>query len=143
MPFSNENQYHGAALSQIAEHQLFTAINGVRIDGQLSRSAYRVNDNIGVYLKYASVPTGNSYGFTFSSEHIDELIHLETLCARVYIALICVQDKEICCIQYDGDYTISAVSAELRPGHAFRLRGIAQNEQIVFRNSFPGTIFVP
>lgn len=57
MKITDEHLYHGAALTQIAEHPSFTAINGIRIGGKLHRSAFRINDSIGVYFKYASKPT--------------------------------------------------------------------------------------
>jgi hypothetical protein len=56
MKINDDHLFHGAALTQIAEHPQFTAINAVRFKGVLSRSAFRINDSLGVYLKYAQKP---------------------------------------------------------------------------------------
>lgn len=103
MKITYEHRYHGAALNQIAEDPHFTAINVFKPHGQVSRSAFRVNDDIGVYLKYCSDPTGRSheYKFTFQKEHVDELAELATKCDRVFLALVCVKDGHICCLPYD------------------------------------------
>ena len=58
MKIADDHMYHGAALLQIAEHPRFTAINSIEVSDQKSRSAYRINDNIGIFLKYASKPSG-------------------------------------------------------------------------------------
>ena len=58
MKINDDHMYHGAALTQIAEHPQFTAINAFKHANRPSRSAFRINDDIGVYLKYASKPKG-------------------------------------------------------------------------------------
>lgn len=105
MKINYEHLYHGAALNQIAEDPHFTAINAFRYAGQVSRSAFRINDDIGVYLKYCSEPTGSfhEYKFTFQKEHLDELAELAAKCERVFLAFVCVKDGHICCLPY-GDF---------------------------------------
>lgn len=53
MQIRDEHLYHGAALNQIAEHKKFTAINVLKVKGKASRSAFRINAQTDVYLKYA------------------------------------------------------------------------------------------
>ena len=67
MKINDDHMYHGAALTQIAEHEQFTAINAFEHGGKTSRSAFIVNHDIGVYLKYAGKPVGRykEYQFTF------------------------------------------------------------------------------
>ena len=103
MKIRDEHLYHGAALTQIAEHPSFTAINGVRDDGALHRSAFRINDNIGVYFKYASKPKPphKEYLFTFNAEHIRDLAQLKKKLKKLFIGLVCVKDAEICCLPYE------------------------------------------
>ena len=60
MKIDDDHMYHGAVLLQIAEHPRFTAINTIELSGQKSRSAYRINDRIGIFLKYASKPSKTS-----------------------------------------------------------------------------------
>jgi hypothetical protein len=102
---NNDHMYHGAVLTQIAEHSQFTTINAFRVEGVVSRSAFKVNDDIGVYLKYASKPsTGyDEYVFTFHGTHLAELENLSRRAPSVYLALVCIQDREICGLHY-GDF---------------------------------------
>jgi hypothetical protein len=48
--------YHGAALSQIAEHPAFTAFNAFKNNSGKSRSAFRINDGIGIYVNMQARP---------------------------------------------------------------------------------------
>jgi hypothetical protein len=46
MKINDDHMYRGAALTQIAEHPRFTAINAFKF----SRSAFKANDGIGIYI---------------------------------------------------------------------------------------------
>jgi hypothetical protein len=72
---NDDHLYHGAALTQIAEDPQFTAINAFKAASGISRSAFRVNNDIGVFLKYATKakPPFSEYVFTFHKDHIAEL----------------------------------------------------------------------
>lgn len=164
MKINNDHMYHGAALTQIAEHAQFTSINAVRISGELSRSAFRVNDTIGVYLKYATEPkAGADYVFTFTESNKAELAKLSRMCEEIYIALICVVDRQVCCISYDEfvnwiqrredvlrrTEVTSTILVRLPKGKAFRLnmnmprrRGVyLDDDQLVARNRYPNVLF--
>jgi hypothetical protein len=54
MKITDEHMIHGAALTQIAEHKQFTSINAFIHKGKTSRSAFKINDGIAVFLKFAS-----------------------------------------------------------------------------------------
>ena len=56
MKINDDHMYHGAALIQIAEDPRFTAINVFQGGEGVSRSAFRINADIGVFLKYATKP---------------------------------------------------------------------------------------
>ncbi|HUX27663.1 MAG TPA: hypothetical protein VMV39_02700, partial [Terracidiphilus sp.] len=76
MHINDDHMYHGAALIQLAEHEQFTAINALKIKGKVVPVAYRINDDIAVYLKYATKPTANKlkeYPFTFAQKQLEEL----------------------------------------------------------------------
>jgi hypothetical protein len=90
--------YHGAALTQIAEHPAFTAINAFKDNGEKSRCAFRINDSIGIFIKYASAPKGpySEYLFTFQKTHLDELALLRGKSGRVFAVLVCIKEKAIC-----------------------------------------------
>ncbi len=103
MKIRNEHLYHGAVLNQIAEHPRFTAINALKVKGEVvSRSAFKVNNDIGVYLKISRTRKGTfgEYRFTFNQQHVKELRHLAEAGNDLHLALICVEDREICCLTY-------------------------------------------
>lgn len=102
MKINDDHLYHGAALIQIAEHPQFTAINSFKRQSIPSRSTFKINDNIGVFLKYATETKGlfEEYVFTFRQEHLDELQEISTNTEKVFLALVCVKGREICCLSY-------------------------------------------
>lgn len=163
MKIRDEHLYHGAALTQIAEHEQFTAINGIRIKGVLHRSAFRVNDSIGVYLKYATKPTKShdEYIFTFTQGHLDDLHDLTTLFPKLFLGLVCVKDQEICVLSYpelcemieerkaragDEDSVTILVTAE--EGKSLRAymnapgkKNKSLTHRVIARKAFPNVIF--
>lgn len=100
MHINDDHLYHGAALAQIAEHPRFTAINSLVVGGKTSRSAYKINSDIAVYLKYATKTTARfkEYVFTFSRDHLAELSKIALQNNQAFVALICVKDREVCCL---------------------------------------------
>ncbi len=102
MNIHDDHMYHGAALIQIAEHELFTAINSLKCDGAIISVAYRINDDIAVYLKYASKPTKafKEYPFTFTKHQLEELERISKVNPKEFVVMVCVRDREICCITY-------------------------------------------
>lgn len=96
MRVDDDHMYHGAALIQIAEDPQFTAINSFKLAAGVSRSAYRINDDIGVYLKYASKPTPayREYLFTFQKQHLAELAAIAKATEKVFAALVCVKARQ-------------------------------------------------
>ena len=90
---------------QIAEDRHFTSINAVRYRGRISRCGFRINAEIGVYLKYRSKPQGQNipvYQFSFSKENLKELRVMRRNRPSLFLALVCVEDREICCLPYDS-----------------------------------------
>ena len=103
MKIRDEHLYHGAVLNQIADHERFTAINALSVFGNTVKSAFKVNNDIAVYLKYASAPHGryDEYVFTFNRSNLAELSNISTAGNDLHLALVCVHDREVCCIAYD------------------------------------------
>jgi hypothetical protein len=102
MKIHDDHMYHGAALIQIAEHPQFTAINSLKMNGANYANAYRINDDISVYLKYGNNPNKSfrEYQFTFSQAHLAELSAIAQANHRTFLALVCVKAREICCLKY-------------------------------------------
>lgn len=165
MQIHNDHLYHGAALTQIAEHKQFTAINAFKMKDGISRSAFLINDEIGVYMKYATKPKlpYKEYGFTFRVEHLAELEKIAKKCDSVFIGLVCVNDRQICCLRYEtlldlvekrkADRGMSEnqyiVLVTLPQNKAFRVymspagvkKKILGDPILIARNAFPDALF--
>lgn len=165
MQIREEHLYHGAALNQIAEHKRFTAINALRVKGKTSRSAFKINDGIAVYLKYCSKPKGRftEYKFTFNKPQLKELTDIDSVGDNLHLALVCVKDRHICCIPYtmltdmiakrqaDAGYSEDQYQllVTLDAGEAFRLyinkpgrrKVMLGSAKKVARNRFPNDLF--
>jgi hypothetical protein len=166
MKITNEHLYHGAALTQVAEHPTFKAINELSPGGLRSGKAFRINADIGLYLKYcATKPKGpyKEFVFTFDAEGLNELQAIKALKYKLFISLICVRARHICCITYEllreliaerkqekgadeQSYTI-LVTALARKG--FRIyvnvpgrRKTMIMERVVSRTGFPKILFL-
>ena len=102
MKINDDHLYHGAALTQVAEHPSFKAINADSDQGTPSRSVFLINHDIGLYLKYASNPKGKfkEFVFTFQENHLAELKALKAKRKNVFLVLVCVSAREICCVPY-------------------------------------------
>jgi hypothetical protein len=162
--------YHGAALMQITEDDEFTAINPLDLPGKRLGSALRINDNIGVYLKYNSVkPTANGeFPFTFSQDNLKELTGMaeQLQLKKVFAVLVCYAAREVCVLtlqrlkemiavrekaaQKTEDQYVVLVTArknsKLRvylnaPGTTGKL--LKKTATKVARNSFPAVLFQP
>ena len=166
MKIADDHMYHGAALLQISEHPRFTAINSIEVSGHKSRSAYRINDNIGIFLKYASKPSRNlgEYTFTFTDIHLQELAEIDSQMANTFIALVCVKDREIACLPFarlqelverrrkkkgtpEEQYVVLVTAPEGKSLRAYvnwpdRKKSILGKELIIKRQAFPNAIFV-
>lgn len=103
MQIHDDHMYHGAALIQVAEHPQFTAINSLKVNGVVVPVAYKINDETALYLKYATKPTAayQEYVFTFTSEHLKDLKTIQAKNGKTFIALVCIKDREICCLSYE------------------------------------------
>jgi hypothetical protein len=102
MKIHDDHFYHGAALIQIAEHKQFTAINALNLRGEKHRNAYLINDRIGVFLKYCVKPNRSykEYTFTFSLDHLRSLEQIRSKVGVLFLVLVCVKGREICCLTY-------------------------------------------
>jgi hypothetical protein len=103
MHIDDDHRHYGSALIQIAEDPHFTAINAFKYQGRISRCGFRVNKDIGVYVRYRTETQGHRfpvYTFAFSQDNLAELRRMSKRLSRVFLALVCVNDREICCLPY-------------------------------------------
>lgn len=167
MYIHDDHRHYGSALIQIAEHPKFTAINAYVIDGQISRCGFCVNNDIGVYLRYRSKPRGERleiYRFRLSQENLDELKQMRKRFPKLFVALVCVEDREICCLPYcdlesfvrerrkakGHDEPTYVIEVHLEPRQQFRVwiskpgkKGRYLLQQLVPRSHFPQGLFEP
>ncbi len=103
MKIEDKQFNHGAALMQIAEHERFTAINELKINGEKSNTAFLVNDDIALYPKYCTKVKGaaKEYLFNFTAENIQELNEIANRYPKTCIPLICVAGRQICGMTID------------------------------------------
>ena len=166
MNIKDQHLYHGAALMKIAEDEEFTAINRLDVLGKPSSSAFRINDNIGVYLKYnAAKPKANGeFPFTFSQDNLKELADMKGKLKKVFVVLVCHDAREVCVISLErlhemidirkvaasepeGQYVILVTAqknSKLRaymnaPGKKGKL--LRKTDTKVARNDFPALLF--
>lgn len=164
MKINEDHLYHGAALTQIAEFPTFKAINAFELGGDKSRSAFIVNHDTGVYLKYATKPTKafKEFVFTFTQANLKELGQLKAQHPRVFIVLVCYGAKEICTLTLERfeEHRAARETANHGPepnyqllvtvpaNRSFRVymnapgkKKTSLSQQIVSRNEFPKAIF--
>jgi hypothetical protein len=164
MKINDDHMYHGAALTQIAEHPTFKAINAFWRSGKKSSCAFRINDTTGIYIKYAGAPRGQAkeYVFTFTKPNLEELANLREHCTKVFVVLVCIETKEICVISYGQLQQLINLRRRVQ-GHEeeqyqllvtapinkqFRVyvnrparKGIMLGQELVRRNAFPELLF--
>lgn len=159
-----EHKYIGAALMQIAEHPQFTAINSMKIKDKHVNNAFKINNNIGIFCKYASKPNEkNKYLFTFNSEQMENIKLIHNTNEKLCLALICIEDEEICCLSYEqfemllesrrksakGDEEQYQIIVTAKQGASLRVcvnaagkKGATAGKPIVIsRKSFPESVF--
>jgi hypothetical protein len=97
MTIDDNDLHYGAALKQIADDRSFKSINADRDGGNKSRCAFRVNADIGVYIRSGSEPKTRfqHYVFNFKDDNLKEIKSLASRCPRTFIVLVCLKDKEI------------------------------------------------
>ena len=165
MKINDDHMYHGAALTQIAEHPTFKAVNAFWLNGRKSTCAFRVNDTTGVYIKYAAAPHGSAteYVFTFSAAHLAELATLREHCTHVFVVMVCIKAKEICVISYgqlkqlvelrekargerEEQYQVLVTAPSNKQFRVYVNRpgkkGVMMGQQLVRRNAFPELLFI-
>jgi hypothetical protein len=165
MKIRDDHLYHGAALIQIAEHELFTAINSLKVGSKTQQNSYKINDEIVIHLKYATkkMKSHSEYSFTFSTQHLMDLAKIKRGNPKTFIALVCVGAREICCVSFeeldtmiearkaaneiaDSQYTILVTVPAGKSMRAYvnapgKRNTILGNSKIITRSDFPGRIF--
>ena len=128
-------------------------------------NAYKINDHIAVWFKYAVRPNKNykEYAFTFTSDQMDQLKVISGLNDKLFLGLVCVKDREICCLSYsrftslikrrvsaiqadEDQYTILVTAPKNKSLRVYvnapgRKKTILGKTEIVKRTAFPNELF--
>jgi len=135
--------YHGAALTQIAEHPSFKALN----KGSDRYGHYLVNADCHVFMKYSRA--NGPWSFTFTAEQLEPLVNVQTAKADLFVCLVC--GEETICIL--GEEQLEAIidmasadsqwiRVEVPPGGRCRVSGSqGKLRKTVPHNAFPACLF--
>jgi hypothetical protein len=102
MKIDANDLHYGAALKQIADDPSFKSINADRDGGNKSRCSFRINTDIGVYIRSGGEPKTRfkHYVFNFKQDNLREIAALASRCPKTFIVLVCLKDAEICMIRH-------------------------------------------
>ena len=81
--------FHGVVFSRLF-HATETPVT-VRLCKGLSNSAYVINENIGLYIKY-SASRLTPWQFSFNRAHLNEVLLMKRKLSHMAVALVCGED---------------------------------------------------
>ncbi|SFV07297.1 hypothetical protein [Alicyclobacillus macrosporangiidus] len=117
--------YHGRALMQIIRSDEFTSIN--RYDTSI-RSAYVINHNTGLYVKYTT-RENSPWRFSFSADEWSRLTPFASRYPRMFMLFVCGYSK-FCVLDCSQFISVTSLTGEScwteisrEPGTFFRVRG--------------------
>jgi hypothetical protein len=144
MKIQEQHLYHGAALTQIVQHQSFKALN--RASEKYGH--YLVNTDRHVFVKYRTNDK-SPWQYTFSPEELstidDEIKHKK----RVFLCLVCGQTT-VCALDADQIQVVldltkkeqQWIRVEVPSGSSCHVSGSkGKLEKTVPHNSFPDKVF--
>ncbi len=145
MKIQEQDLYHGAALTQIAEHKSFKALNR----GSTKYGHYLVNTDRHFFIKYRK-PTRSPWQHTLSADEMKALIAACKKQEHVWLCLVC-GNVTICALNKAEistvlDLTSAAqqwVKVEVPQGGSCHVSGSnGALSKVVPHNSFPEKLFV-
>ncbi len=103
MRIHDDHFYHGAALVQVVEHPKFEAIDVLTVNGSRCETGFLVNQRTALYMRYRKEkkPSFDEHVFKFSDESVSEIKRARREHERLFLGLVCVEGREICCLPYE------------------------------------------
>jgi len=144
MKIQAQDFYHGAALTQVVEHESFKALN----KGSSRYGHYLVNADCNVFVKYSSLEEG-PWTFTFQPEQTRPIRNVIESKSQAFVCLVCGEET-VCALSGSelGDIIDLAtnqnqwVKVHFPPGGSCRVQGSAGDlGRTVPHNSFPNKLF--
>lgn len=135
-------RYHGVALARLVQDAGRTvsiqSLNGT------SRCAYLVDDDVVIYLKYATSRL-SPWRFGFSSDQRRQLDLLSVQFSAIWIVLVCGNEGVLTVpwAQVEAELAHSretdsfSLQASRRRGEKFRLSGASEKPLVISENDFP------
>lgn len=146
MTIQKKDLFHGAALTQIVEHERFKALN--KADDR-RYGHYLMNHNVVLSVKYATTARQSNYSFTFSPKDIDSIKRDALSGKEAFVVLVC-GEVVIACLTFDDiqdkfEFDVDAVQSlrvRVDPGKRLRVTGgKGISELLIPRNRFPDCLF--
>lgn len=144
MKIQYQDFYHGAALTQVVEHESFKALN----KGSERYGHYLINADCHLFVKYSTAETG-PWTFTFQPDHLEPIRSILESEAQVFVCLVCGEET-VCALSSDELKSVIDVSAtdaqwvrvEFPAGGSCRVKGSSgEMKRKVPHNSFPNKLF--
>jgi hypothetical protein len=144
MKIQEQDLYHGAALTQIVEHQSFKALNR----GSTKYGHYLVNTDRHVFVKYRT-SSKSPWQHTFSQEEVQAIAAAIGASDKVWLCLVC-GNQTICALERAEITTVLDMVAacqqwiriEVPKGGSCHVSGSHGNlKKTVPHNSFPNKVF--
>lgn len=145
MSIKEFEMFHGVVLAKLFRSDKPVSLRMVEMDIEQSRRAYLVNDIAYIYIKHAKSPRKASrqptftWTFSFSPEHMEDLLKLKANQKDLYLALVCgqatvnsVDPSEICfldwsqiwiCLDVGAVDRQQNISVQFQKGRSFRVWG--------------------
>lgn len=143
MKIQQQDFYHGVALTQIAEHESFKALN----KGSDRYGHYLVNADCHIFVKYSQ--TSGPWQFTFTPDQLDPLRNVQKAKTKLFICLVC-GDETICVLNEQQIMVLidllaidsQWVRVEVPPNSSCRVFGsLAPLKRTIPHNAFPACLF--
>ena len=146
MKIQPKDYFHGAALTQIVEHQSFTALN--KADDKYGH--YLINANIRLLVKYSS-PSNSPWQFTFNKSDLKSICEDVAVDGISFFACLVCGTETVCLlteqqlamvIDLDTEYAQWVRVEVPSAGKSMRVRGsTAALKRAIAHNAFPNGLF--
>jgi hypothetical protein len=142
MQTREKHLYHGAAITQIVEHDSFKALN----KASDAYGHYLINHDCRLHVKYTK---SNRWSFTFQTSDIARLSEDLALGNRVFVCLVC-SDETVCVLDAQDIQSVLDLAQDTQQwvhisvpdGGSMHVKGYAgELDHAVYHNAFPGMLF--
>ena len=144
MKIQEQDLYHGAALTQIAEHGSFTALN----KGSQRYGHYMINADRHLFVRYSKAEEG-PWCYTITPGQLEPVKNILQARARIYFSLVC-GEFTVCLLNEEQLRTLIDLASnesqwirvEVPKGGSCHVSGsLGRLGRMVPHNAFPTALF--